>query len=101
MAKEAFRLRIKKGMNDEYKRRHDMIWPGMLDLMKEMGVRNYSIWNAGQDIFGYYEVDDPEKAKEIAGKSKVAVKWAEYMSDVMDDVLSDEGTEMKLMFLFE
>ena len=40
MERFAWKGRIKEGMQEEYKRRHDEIWPEMLALLKEAGIRN-------------------------------------------------------------
>ena len=44
MERFAWKGRIRPGMQEEYKRRHDEIWPEMLALLKEAGIRNYTIW---------------------------------------------------------
>lgn len=49
--------KIKPGMQAEYKRRHDAIWPEMKALLKSAGIRNYSIWSDGELVFGYYECE--------------------------------------------
>ena len=61
MQRRAFSLRIKPGVKEEYKRRHDEIWPEMRQMLKDAGLRNYSIWMVGDDLlFGYYETDDDD-----------------------------------------
>ena len=84
MERFAWKGRIKPGMQAEYKRRHDEIWPEMLELLKAAGIRNYSIWSDGSDVFGYYEC---EKGIEYAGKyqaeSPVVDKWDESMKGIL------------------
>ncbi|MBL9057547.1 MAG: L-rhamnose mutarotase, partial [Rhodobacteraceae bacterium] len=43
MEKYAFRMMLNPGMEDEYRRRHDAIWPELVVLLKEAGVQDYSI----------------------------------------------------------
>lgn len=43
MEKFAFRMRLNPGMEAEYRKRHDEIWPELVDLLKEAGVEDYSI----------------------------------------------------------
>jgi L-rhamnose mutarotase len=43
MEKIAFRMMLKPGMADEYRRRHDAIWPELVTLLRVAGVRDYSI----------------------------------------------------------
>ena len=54
MERFAWKGRIKPGMTEEYKRRHDEIWPEMKALLKEAGICNYTIWSDGEELFGYY-----------------------------------------------
>lgn len=39
----AFRMQLNPGVADEYRRRHDEIWPELVQLLKEAGVSDYSI----------------------------------------------------------
>ena len=43
MEKYAFRMMLNPGMADEYRKRHDEIWPELVDLLKQAGVQDYSI----------------------------------------------------------
>ena len=40
----AFRMNLNPGQADEYKRRHDNLWPEMVAALHEAGVSDYSIW---------------------------------------------------------
>ena len=84
MERFAWKGRIKEGMQAEYKRRHDEIWLEMLELLKAAGIRNYSIWSDGRDVFGYYECEKGiEFAEKTQAGSPVVDRWNEYMKDVM------------------
>lgn len=39
----AFRMQLNHGMQDEYRRRHDAIWPELESLLRDAGVSDYSI----------------------------------------------------------
>jgi L-rhamnose mutarotase len=43
MEKYAFKMLLNTGMEAEYKRRHDEIWPELVALLKAAGVVDYSI----------------------------------------------------------
>jgi L-rhamnose mutarotase len=83
MERYAWRATVKEGMLDEYIKRHDEIWVEMKDMLHEAGIRNYSIWNVGNDLFGYYECDSIAKASLVQANSPINAKWDEYMQDVM------------------
>ena len=84
MERYAWKARILPGKHEEYIRRHDEIWPEMLALLREAGIRNYSIWNTGDELFGYYECAlGAEHAARVQRESPVVDRWNEYMKDVM------------------
>ena len=105
MERFAWKGRIKEGMQAEYKRRHDEIWPEMLALLKSAGIRTYSIWSDGRDVFGYYECEQGIAfAEKTQAGSPVVDRWNDYMEDVLDLVMDPEtGAQPKLkqMFMME
>ena len=70
MEKYAWRGKIVPGMQEEYKKRHDNIWPEMKEVLANAGIVNYSIWMQGEELFGYYEC---EKGVEYAAKEQAAL----------------------------
>lgn len=84
MERYAWKAVVKDGMKEEYIRRHNEIWPELVEVLKAAGIVNYSIWNVGNELFGYYEC---EKGADFAAKtqadSPVVDRWNEYMKDVM------------------
>lgn len=84
MERYAWKAKLKNGKLEEYKRRHDMIWQSMKDVLREAGICNYSIWNVGDELFGYYECKKGvDYATKVQANSQVVDMWNEYMSDVM------------------
>lgn len=84
MEKYAWKGMIKEGMLDEYIKRHNEIWPQMVQVLKEAGIKNYTIWNTGCEMFGYYECEKGvEYAASVQAKSSVVDKWNEYMKDIL------------------
>lgn len=105
MERFAWKATIKEGMRDEYVRRHDEIWPEMTQVLNEAGIHNYTIWQVGNTLFGYYEAEKgvPFAAK-VQRESAVVDKWNEYMKDVMVmDIDPATGTsyQLKQVFLHE
>ena len=76
-------MKLKEGFRDEYKKRHDEIWPEMTALLQEAGIRNYTIWRYGHDLFGYYECDDLARAARVQAGSPVVDRWNAYMKDIL------------------
>lgn len=102
MHREAFVMKLKDGMAEEYKRRHREVWPEMLGFLREAGIRNYSIWQSGGMLFGYYECDDIQAVEAAKANSDVQKRWNEYMRDVITPVaLRSAGNPPERAFLME
>lgn len=72
----AFRLRVRPELLDEYLRRHDPVWPEMLEEIAASGRRHYSIFHLGDgELIGFYETDDDEVSKAYLAASEVAARW--------------------------
>ncbi len=104
MERYAWKATLKDGMLEEYKKRHDNIWYEMKQMFNDAGIRNYSIWNVGNELFGYYECDSIEKAGEIQRSNPISQKWEEHMKDVMTmkrDPITGAQPLMQQVFLFD
>jgi L-rhamnose mutarotase len=53
-------LGIRNECIDEYRRYHAKIWPEIERAIREAGIRNYSIFLRGDQLFGYYEYTGPD-----------------------------------------
>ncbi len=91
MQRIAFRLKVRDGQEQEYKRTHRNVWPEMLQALKRAGISNYSIFMDGRDLFLYLEIDaDFEKAWRELSQTEISRKWQEYMSPILEPA---EGLE--------
>ena len=102
MERYAWKGHILNGQLEEYKRRHDEIWPEMKELLKSAGICNYSIWNVGDELFGYYECEKGRAfAAKTQGESPVVARWNEYMKDILALEMDPEtGAQAKLVEVF-
>ena len=102
MERYAWKAKIIDGKLNEYIKRHDEIWPEMLEVLNQAGIKNYTIWNVGNELFGYYECEKGvEYATEVQSKSEVVERWNEYMKDVMIMELDPvTGAQPKLNMVF-
>ena len=105
MERYAWKATVLPGKLPEYIRRHNEIWPEMKEVLHQAGIRNYTIWNVGNELFGYYEC---EKGKAFAQKtqaeSPIVDKWNEYMKDVMImemDPITGAQPELTQVFLLD
>jgi L-rhamnose mutarotase len=84
MERHAFKMRLNLGMETEYTRRHDEIWPELAQLLKDAGISNYSIHLDAETmtLFGYLERSDDHR-KEDLPNHPVMQRWWAYMGDIM------------------
>ncbi len=85
MARRAFKMQLHRGFEEEYMRRHDDLWPELKQLLKQNGIRDYSIYldEETNTLFGVMEVENPELLEKMA-ENPVMKKWWAYMKDIMD-----------------
>ena len=79
----AWILEVRPGYEDEYKKRHEEIWPEMIDMLHASGVRNYSIFRNGLTLLGYFETENLNQTIAAINASDVNRRWGEYMSPIM------------------
>lgn len=79
----AWKCQLLPGRLTEWKYRHDHMWPEMAQALKDAGIRNYTIWTDGEELFGYYECDDTDFTTKSQAESKVVDLWNEHMKDVI------------------
>jgi L-rhamnose mutarotase len=84
MQRHAFKMFLNPGQAEEYRRRHDAIWPELKSLLREAGVRNYSIYlDAGTSIlFAYLERADDHRMDALPDHP-VMRRWWSFMKDIM------------------
>lgn len=102
MERFAWKAVVKEGKLEEYKNRHANIWPELKDVLKAAGIQNYSIWNVGNELFGYFEcMKGIEYAEAVQAKSAIVDKWNVYMKDVMVmEMDPDTGAQPKMKQVF-
>ena len=73
------------GMEEEYERRHNLLWPEMKDMIHDHGGKNYTIFLDRETLtlFGYIEIDSPELWAKGADTA-INRKWWDYMADIME-----------------
>jgi len=102
MERMAWKGRIKPGAKQEYIKRHDEIWPELAELLKQAGICNYTIFNTGDELFGYYECEKGVTyAERMQAESPIVDRWNEYMKDILELEMDPEtGAQPKLTPVF-
>ena len=85
MERVAFKMKLFKGYEAEYKKRHDTLWPELEQLLKQVGIRDYSIFLDEETnfLFGYLTIDNAGRLDELPGHP-VMKKWWAHMKDIME-----------------
>jgi L-rhamnose mutarotase len=101
MEKYAFKMLLNTGMEPEYKKRHDEIWPELLALLKGAGVSDYSI-HLDRDtniLFGVLW-RDKNHTMDALPLEPVMQKWWAHMADVMATNDKNEPLVISLETMF-
>ena len=84
MQKYAFRMQLHPGMEQEYRRRHDAIWPELAALLKDAGISDYSIHldRTTGVLFGVLWRRD-DHGMDALPRHPVMQRWWAHMADIM------------------
>jgi L-rhamnose mutarotase len=99
--KYGFRMKLKQGMAEEYRIRHDKIWQDLVDLLHQAGVEDYSIF-LDQESHYLFAVMWRRRDHGLADlpKHEVIQKWWASMADIMDtdEFNQPHSIDLELMF---
>jgi L-rhamnose mutarotase len=101
MEKYAFRMRLNPGMAEEYKARHDAIWPELIALLRQAGVSDYSIHLDEETnlLFGVLWRRD-DHAMDRLPDHPVMKRWWAHMADIMATKPDNEPVAVPLRTVF-
>ena len=95
MQRVAFVLKVRADKLEEYKRRHEAVWPEMLAALAETGWHNYSLFLRPDGLlFGYLETPDFERARQGMAGREVNARWQRDMApyfESLDGAAADEA----------
>ena len=102
MQRRVWKARVLPGKLEEYKKRHDEIWPEMARALRSCGITNYTIWNSGSELIGYYECPDLKAVERCQMENEVMHKWRDSMVGIMEmEQDPDSGTVRQYRQIFE
>ncbi|GAC1527297.1 MAG: L-rhamnose mutarotase [Sediminibacterium sp.] len=101
MERIAFKMKLHKGFEEEYKRRHDALWPELQQLIKETGISEYSIFLEREtgNLFGVLKTENAQKMNTLAAHP-VMKRWWAYMKDIMESNPDDSPVSITLKEVF-
>jgi len=100
MKQHAFTMKLKPGYEEEYKKRHDEIWPELEHLLSESGIQKYLIYLDEETgtLFACQELEDDHQE---VSNNPVVQKWWKYMKDIMDTNPDNSPVEKPLKKVFQ
>jgi len=96
-----FRMRLNPGQQEEYRRRHDEIWPELVSLLREAGVSEYSIdLDEETNCLIGVLVRTDDHGMDALPNHPVMAKWWTHMADIMETEESNAPVAVPLKRLF-
>lgn len=94
-------MQLKPGMVDEYRRRHDEIWPELVDLLRQAGISDYSIF-LDEDTLALFAVLRlaEENRRESLPEEPVMKLWWAAMAPLMEVEPDNRPREWPLVPMF-
>ena len=85
MLRDAFKMKLKPGCVAEYKKRHDEIWPELLQAHTDVGITDYSIYFDEETLtlFAFRKLTEDNTADSMK-ELEIVKKWWDYMADLME-----------------
>ena len=98
---KAFKMKLHPGMQEEYHRRHNELWPEMVDMIHEHGGSDYTIALDPDTLtlFGCIRIEDEELWARGADTA-INRKWWDFMADIMDVNPDNSPVTVNLPVLF-
>ncbi|EKF56290.1 L-rhamnose mutarotase [Galbibacter marinus] len=101
MTTNAFTMKLKPGYEEEYKKRHDEIWPELKTLLSNQGISDYAIYldKSTLTLFAIQHLADDFNPKELP-QHPLVKKWWAYMADIMETHPDNSPIENPLSQVF-
>jgi len=101
MARVAFRMKLHRGFEEEYRKRHDELWPELQQLLKSAGISEYSIFLDAETnvLFGILKAEDPATLNNLPAEP-VMQRWWAYMKDIMESNPDNSPVSIPLQEVF-
>lgn len=101
MPRYAFRMMLNPGAAEEYRRRHDAIWPDLVALLRDAGVSDYSIHLDPETgaLFGMLTRPEDHGMDDLPAHP-VMRRWWAHMADLMQTHPDDAPVAVPLVPMF-
>ena len=87
MRRVCFQLQVRPDRIDEYRARHQQVWPDMLRALKDTGWQNYSLFLRPDGLLiGYFETESLDEALAGIAATAVNARWQQQMAPFFVDL---------------
>ncbi|WP_105384934.1 L-rhamnose mutarotase [Neorhizobium alkalisoli] len=101
LEKYAFKMKLNPGMEAEYLKRHDEIWPELAELLHEAGVSDYSIHLDPETNILFGVLTRPQNHRMASlPDHPVMKKWWAHMADIMETNQDNSPVAKDLVTVF-
>jgi len=101
MSTHAFRMKLKPGATQEYRRRHDEIWPELAALLRDAGIHDYSIFLDEETLHLFAVLKlRPDHARDSLPQHPIMQRWWNSMADLMETGPDRRPSEWPLVPMF-
>jgi L-rhamnose mutarotase len=101
MQEIAFTMKLKKGFEQEYKKRHDEIWEELSSTLYDAGIRDYAIYldeNSGI-LFAVQRRIEGHTTDSLPDLP-IMKKWWAFMADIMETNPDNSPVAVSLTCVF-
>lgn len=97
----AFTMKLFKGQEAEYKKRHNALWPDLQELLKEAGIGDYSIFldESTNTLFGVMKAGNMQALDNLPD-NPVMQRWWAHMADIMETNHDNSPVSIPLQEVF-
>ena len=101
MERCAFKMKLYPGFREEYRKRHDEVWPELARALHEAGVSDYSIYYDEETniLFAFQKLACREKSDRLP-QNEAVQKWWAYMADIMETNPDHSPAQKELIEVF-
>ena len=94
-----FMLRLKPDGLDEYKRRHDEIWPELVQELAANGIEQVTIFNTDTTLFIFSRIADADSWEKL-WHTPIHLEWAGELEPYMalDEAGAPDSTDLTEIF---
>ena len=98
MQRVGFLLKVKPELVEQYKQRHQNVWPEMQEALRRTGWHNYSLFLRPDGLlFGYFEAEESfAAALEGMSREEVNERWQSFMAPYFEGVAGTHADELMI-----